>query len=131
MNRFILLGLLSVALISFQACLFNSNSDNDDPGEPFITGIITDLEIDNRRILVEENPDVNGPLDNGGNKIRLSINDDTSIYRNNNFELVKCDFSCLQVNNVVSAWVTGAVAESYPLQGAASRIVINGEKSDS
>lgn len=130
MNRLILIYLLGIALISFQACLFNISSDNDDPGEPFITGILTDIEIDNRRILVEENPDVNGPLDNGGNKIWLSINDDTSVYRNNSFELVKCDFSCLQVNTVVSAWVTGAIAESYPLQGTASRIVITGEQSD-
>lgn len=67
MNRFILLCFLGIALISFQSCLFDTGSD-DDPGEPIINGILTDIEVDNRRILVEENPDANGPLQNGGNK---------------------------------------------------------------
>src|SRR6056297_844827 len=128
MSRLNLILILCSVLIFCPSCLSNSSDDGNDPGEPFITGTVTD--IDNQRVLVEENPDVNGPLENGGNKIWLSMSDDTSIYRSNNFELVKCDFSCLEINNIVSAWVTGAVAESYPLQGTASRIVITGEQSD-
>jgi len=128
MSRLNLILILCSVLIFCPSCLLNSSDDGNDPGEPFITGTVTD--IDNQRVLVEENPDVNGPLENGGNKIWLSMSDDTFIYRSNNFELVKCDFSCLEINNIVSAWVTGAVAESYPLQGTASRIVITGEQSD-
>ncbi len=130
MSRLILILISGTVLILCSSCLFNSSDDTDDPGEPFITGIITDIEQSGQRILVEENPDITGPLENGGNKIWLTVDDDTSVYRNNDGELVNCNFACLQKNIVVSAWVTGAVAESYPLQGTASRIVITGEQTD-
>src|SRR6056297_417093 len=130
MSRLILILTSGTVLILFSSCLFNNSDDTDDPGEPFITGIITDIEQSGQRILVEENPDITGPLENGGNKIWLTVDDDTSVYRNNDGELVNCNFACLQKNIVVSAWVTGAVAESYPLQGTASRIVITGEQTD-
>jgi len=130
MSRFRLIIYVGAVMILFQSCLLNSSDDNDDPGEPFITGIITNIEQSNQRILVEENPDVNGPLENGGNKIWLSVNDETSLFFENNDELERCNFDCLQENSLVRAWVTGAVAESYPLQGTASRIVIIGDSSN-
>lgn len=123
MTRFTSTALLIVIVISTQACLFDINRD-EEPGEPFITGIITEIEQPNQRILIEENPDVNGPLEEGGNKIWLSVETSTKLFRDENGFLSRCEFSCFTINCTVSAWVTGAVAESYPLQGTADRIVI-------
>lgn len=130
MSRYHLLAVLGVIVFLAQACLSNSDDNNDDPGEPFITGIITEIEPSSERLLIEENPDVNGPLDSGGNKIWLTVDNKTKLLRDENGSLRNCDFSCFEINDLASAWVSGAVAESYPLQGTASRIVIIGKNAE-
>lgn len=124
---FTVLLLLVLFLFGTQGCFLSDSDDDDDPGEPFITGAVTDLDADSRRLLVEEDPDIDGALENGGNKIWLSVTDRTEIYTETNGRLEECNFSCLRVGVIVTVWVTGPVAESYPLQGTASRIEITAE----
>jgi len=119
--------LLAFILMGIQGCYLSDSDGEDDFGEPFIVGSVTELDVDNRSLLVEENPDVDGALENGGNKIWLSVRDQTEIYIEEDERLVRCDFSCLRQNGIVKAWVTGPVAESYPLQGTASRIEITAD----
>jgi len=118
-STFFIVTLLILFMIS---CGVNNN--DDPPGEPFITGVITDINKNSNTILIEENPDINGLLESGGNKIWLSINGNTEVLKDENGLLTECDFDCFEINSRVSGWVTGPVAESYPLQGTASRIVI-------
>lgn len=123
MYRFSYISIWVVVLILLQACLLNNDKD-DEPGEPFITGIITDIEPSGQQILVEENPDVTGTKENGGIKIWLSVDSDSALFLEKNGSLSDCEFSCFRINSLIHAWVSGAVAESYPLQGTAGKIVI-------
>lgn len=124
MNQPYSLIIITLSILFMVSCGVNNN--DDPPGEPFITGIITDINRNSNTILVEENPDINGPLESGGNKIWLSVNEKTEVLKDENGLLIECDFDCFEINSRVSVWVTGSVAESYPLQGTASRIVIFG-----
>jgi hypothetical protein len=97
----------------------NGSGDPDHGGipseAPFIQGAITALEAGS--VLVEENPsDVSGSP-----KALLRLTDNTRILHRSGAVARRSD---LTVGLVVSAWVTGAVAESYPVQANALVIVL-------
>jgi hypothetical protein len=66
-------------------------------------------------ILVEEQPD--------GNKASLQV---TAVWRQTADGLEAAAFADLQEGQTVSAWVSGPVAESFPVQATADAIVITG-----
>jgi hypothetical protein len=88
------------------------------PGrDPDVTGLITQQE--GGRVLIEEQPDVME-----GDKYWLAVDESTPIFADVNGVLEPRGVSDLQVGMRVSAWADGAVAMSYPAQGAAGGIVI-------
>ena len=64
-------------------------------------------------ILVEERPD--------GNKASLQV---TTVWRETTDGLEEASFADLEVGQTVSAWVSGPVAESFPVQATADAVVI-------
>jgi len=58
-------------------------------------------------------------------KASSRVTDDTSIFRMEDGKKVAGKFSDLKVGQTVEASFTGPVSESYPVQGAASEIVIS------
>jgi hypothetical protein len=92
---------------------------NEQPG---IRGMITkaDSTAGSRMILVEENPADAA----GSQKASVRLNDQTKIYRRSGSSLEKIGQSDLTSGKKVSVWFEGPVAESYPVQGSASVIVL-------
>lgn len=89
---------------------------------PGIRGVITkaDSSAGSSNILVEENP----ADASGSNKASVRIKDQTKIYRREGGRLENSSASALTVGKQVSVWFEGPVAESYPVQGSASIVVI-------
>ena len=114
------LSFLMICTFVIAAC---SNPTEPMDTEPFIVGTVTDIE--QHRVLVEENVSVNEPLENGGNKIYFSVNDATKLYRQSyDGSLKKIAFTELKMGDKVKGWVKGAVADSYPQQGLAGQIIL-------
>ena len=92
----------------------------DEP--PGIRGMITraDSAAGSSFILVEENPGDAA----GSQKASVRLNDQTKIYRRSGSILEKTGQQELTAGKTVSVWFTGPVAESYPVQGTASVILL-------
>ncbi|MBK5225482.1 MAG: DUF3221 domain-containing protein [Thermoleophilia bacterium] len=90
--------------------------------ESGIRGVITkaDSTAGSRFILVEETPGDAA----GSQKASVRLNDQTKIYRRSGSSLEKIGQSALTNGKKVSVWFEGPVAESYPVQGSASVIVL-------
>jgi hypothetical protein len=95
---------------------------------------------------VTEDPDIRGTImdispggDDASGSVRIQgiieadteydaavvrVEDDTDIFRVQNGEPAEAAFADLEVGQAVEAWFTGPVAESYPVQAKAARIVI-------
>jgi hypothetical protein len=95
---------------------------------------------------VTEDPDIRGTImdispggDDASGSVRIQgiieadteydaavvrVEDDTDIFRVQNGEPAEAAFADLEVGLAVEAWFTGPVAESYPVQAKAARIVI-------
>lgn len=71
------------------------------------------------RILVEAVPG-----EQAGDKISLRIDPDTPLLRDTETGAVTIDFDDLAEGDDVDVWVSGPVAESYPLQGTADVVVV-------
>jgi len=111
---------LLISTILIAAC---SNPTEPIDTDPFVIGTIT--EIEQHRILVEENVSVNEPLENGGVKIYFSVNDETKLFEQlSDGSLKKIAFTELKMGDKVKGWVKGAVADSYPQQGLAGQIIL-------
>ncbi len=111
---------LVICSLAISAC---SNPTEPLDRDPFIVGFIT--EIEQHRILVEENVSVNEPLDYAGNKIYFSIDDKTKIYAQlSDGTLQKIAFTDLRAGDKVKGWAKGGIADSYPHQGLAGQIVL-------
>ena len=82
---------------------------------PFIRGAITAIE--GGQIRVEADP--GAPA--GSDKAMLRITRDTDIFWRSG---ERADQGDLRLGTVVSAWVTGPVRESYPVQADAATLVI-------
>lgn len=87
--------------------------------QPLLTGQITKME--GGRILIEAKP---GIME--GDKCWLKIEPNTKIYRQVGSDLKPVKAADLAVGQQVQAWASGPVMESYPCQGGAARVVIQG-----
>jgi hypothetical protein len=124
-------------LIFFAAGCFYNNSDSTiEPLElerdPFIMGKLTQIEEDTYGvgILVEENPEVWEPREPGGRKVWFSLmyrqgEIQTDIFiRQQDGSLSESSIDALEIGQTVEGWAVDAVADSYPQQGEAERIVV-------
>jgi hypothetical protein len=88
-----------------------------------IWGSITEVSRSAEVVLVEEDPSDKW----GSAKGEFAVTDETEILEQRGEDLVPVSFEDLRVGQMVEATYTGPVAESYPTQGVAGRIVILGE----
>jgi len=102
--------------------------------EPYIIGIITALEEGGLtseegdgsfRVLIEEDPEVNSPLEPGGNKVWLTIKKETEVLiKDENNNVSDIGDRNLELGQIAGGWVAGEIAYSYPAQAVAQRVVI-------
>jgi hypothetical protein len=71
-------------------------------------------------VLVEEDPSHQSGLAKG----EFAVTDETEILEQRGEDLTPVSFEKLRVGQIVEATYAGPVAESYPTQGVAGRIVI-------
>ena len=90
------------------------------PPESSIRGTITEVSRSAKVVLVEEDPASQSGLANG----QFAVTDETEILEQLGEDLVPVPFEKLRVGQKVEATYAGPVAESYPTQGVAARIVI-------
>lgn len=107
----------------------NNNATDSIEEPPYITGHITEVnsneEGETQRILVEEDTTVHEPADPGGEKIWFGLNDQTELLiRQDDGSLSESTIETLEVGQKVEGWTTGVIAESYPEQTTAKRIVV-------
>jgi hypothetical protein len=97
------------------------------PPESSIRGTITEVSRSAKVVLVEEDPASKSGLAKG----EFAVTDETEILEQRGEDLVPVPFEKLRVGQKVEATYAGPVAESYPTQGVAARIVIlDTEQSD-
>jgi hypothetical protein len=85
--------------------------------EPYLTGTITAVSGDPLAVRIEEIP---GGLDTGGAKAIARVTDRTIVTRRGSAVAP----GELRTGQRASLWLTGPVAESYPVQGEAGAIAI-------
>jgi len=85
-----------------------------------VRGEITELSRSAQVVLVEEDPSD----ESGSAKGEFAVDGETEILEQRDGDPVPVSFEDLQVGQMVEATYTGPVAESYPTQGVAGRIVI-------
>ena len=90
------------------------------PPESSIRGTITEVSRSAKVVLVEEDPASQSGLAKG----EFAVTDETEILEQRGEDLVPVPFEKLRVGQKVEATYAGPVAESYPTQGVAGRIVI-------
>jgi hypothetical protein len=97
------------------------------PPESSMRGSITEVSRSAKVVLVEEDPSAQSGLAKG----EFAVTDETEILEQRGEDLVPVPFEKLRVGQLVEATYAGPVAESYPTQGVAGRIVIlDSEQSD-
>jgi hypothetical protein len=109
-------GFGAVCLASaLSACIA---SERMPPGEePYLSGTITAVGGDPLTVRIEEIP---GGLDTGGAKAVARVTSRTAVTREGNAVAP----GALRTGQRASLWLTGPVAESYPVQGEAGAIDI-------
>ncbi|MCA1688725.1 MAG: YobA family protein [Actinobacteria bacterium] len=90
------------------------------PSENSIRGEITEVSRSAEVVLVEENPSDEW----GSAKGEFAVDGETEILDQRGGDPAPAAFEDLRVGQMVEATYTGPVAESYPTQGVAGRIVI-------
>ena len=95
-------------------------------GAPTIVGDITmvDTSQDQLRVLVEENPEVQEPLEGGGSKIWFRIVEETAVFDIRSGSVIRVSGQSLQIGLEVEALANGPIQDSYPQQASAETIVI-------
>jgi hypothetical protein len=88
--------------------------------ENSIRGEITEVSRSAEVVLVEEDPSD----ESGSAKGEFAVDGETEILEQRDGDLAPVAFEELRVGQVVEATYSGPVAESYPTQGVAGRIVI-------
>jgi hypothetical protein len=88
--------------------------------ENSIRGEITEVSRSAEVVLVEEDPSD----ESGSAKGEFAVTEETEILERQDGDLAPVAFEALRVGQMVEATYTGPVAESYPTQGVAGRIVI-------
>jgi len=111
---------LAIALLGALACV-----DAAAPARPpDITGEITRVSgtAGGTLVLVEERPGEAA----GGHKASVAIDGTTRVLRTSGGRAERADAAVLRVGSRVSVWFAGPVAQSYPVQGKAEAVLING-----
>jgi uncharacterized protein DUF3221 len=85
-----------------------------------IRGEITEVSRSAEVVLVEEDPSD----ESGSAKGEFAVDSETEILEQRDGDLAPVAFEELRVGQMVEATYSGPVAESYPTQGVAGRIVI-------
>lgn len=114
-------ALLAVVALA-AACGDDSEADVDD--DPDIRGTITAVSPGMSDVIGYARIEGNIEPDTEYDAAVVRIEEDTDIFRTENGQQVVAGFDDLEAGQQVEAWFTGAVAESYPVQAKASRIVI-------
>jgi hypothetical protein len=92
-----------------------------------IRGEITEVSRSAEVVLVEEDPSD----ESGSAKGEFAVTEETEILERRDGDLAPVAFEELRVGQTVEATYSGPVAESYPTQGVAGRIVIlRGDRTD-
>ena len=86
---------------------------------PSITGVVTSVQAE-RRLRIEENPDESA----GSAKAVVRVTDDAIVLTRGGSTT---SFQAIRTGMRVSAWFSGPVMESYPVQTTANVIVIESE----
>lgn len=94
------------------------------PSGDSIRGSITEVSRSAEVVLVEENPSE----ESGSAKGEFAVTDETEILEQRGADQTQVSFEALRIGQVVEATYAGPVAESYPTQGVAGRIVILDEE---
>ncbi len=119
--------LVSLSIIT-TLLLLNACSSPTEPthSQVDIIGTITEISLNSGQleILVEEDATVFGPDKKNGDKIYLSITNETEIYKKSNSELVKIKSGFLEAGMKVKGWTSGFILESYPPQAGAEQIIV-------
>jgi hypothetical protein len=113
-SRAPLLAALAAALLSTAACTNEPVPDS----APSIVGTLTRVAGD--RLLIEE-----APSDSSGSaKASVRVISGTEVHRRNGGRMAAAG---LRVGQRVSAWFSGPVMESYPVQATAATIVVEAD----
>jgi hypothetical protein len=112
--RYVKVGLWVVALVVVLAAPALAQSR-----ENSVRGEITELSRSAEVVLVEEDPSD----ESGSAKGEFAVDGETEILEQRDGDLAPAAFEELRVGQVEATY-SGPVAESYPTQGVASRIVI-------
>jgi hypothetical protein len=113
-------------VVAIAAC---ASSARVPAGTPDIVGTITSVQApaspDGRtRVRIEANP----ADESGSPKMVLAVERETRILdARSGGEMRPAGIEALRVGERVRAWVTGPVMESYPSQGTAGTIVVEGD----
>jgi Protein of unknown function (DUF3221) len=94
------------------------------PSEGSIRGSITEVSRSAEVVLVEEDPSE----ESGSDKGEFAVTGETEILAQRGEDQTPVSFEALRVGQTVEATYAGPVAESYPTQGVAGRIVILDEE---
>src|SRR5918911_235889 len=105
---------LSVAALGMAAPALAQSPENSIRGE--VTEVSRSAEV----VLVEEDPSE----ESGSAKGEFAVTEETEILDGRDGDLTPAGFEELRVGQMVEATYAGPVAESYPTQGVAGRIVI-------
>jgi hypothetical protein len=108
-----LLAVLGIALATAAPALAEPSGNS-------IRGSITEVSRSAEVVLVEENPSE----ESGSAKGEFAVTGETEILEQRGQDLAPVSFEDLRVGQIVEATYTGPVAESYPTQGVAGKIVI-------
>jgi len=112
--RFIVTGLLAVALLPVVACM---SSPEPIRTQPDCLGFITEIQSD--RIIVESH------ADKIVDRYVVTINSETAIFKQEGKNLRHVSPAAFETKQWVRIWFSGPVMGSWPKQASARQIVIN------
>jgi Protein of unknown function (DUF3221) len=111
----------SLALLATLGVVFASAAPAlAEPAQNSIRGSITEVSRSAEVVLVEEEPS----KESGSAKGQFAVTGETEVLEQRGGDLAPASFEDLRVGQMVEATYDGPVAESYPTQGVAGRIVI-------
>lgn len=127
-SRYVLRYSTRLAILAALVWLAACNSVPSDPivGQPTIVGNITRIEAvqNGLRILVEENIEVQTPIEPGGRKIWFTVDERTTVFDARGAAVTRASAQDLRLGLRVEALADGLIADSYPSQALAKTIVI-------
>lgn len=120
--------LLSVSIF-FALAFNNCDSPEYTEKDSYITGDITEISSDNiqgqKKILVEEDTSIHEPTAPNGKKVLFRVTDNTVFFiRKEDGNLRESAVGDIVVGQKVEGWAGNVIADSYPQQTKAKRIVV-------